>query len=161
MPTSTLWDELEEAVRARVVRGSRRRVNLTRWAPRDKSGNFLKNPLPSDRLRSGRVYELCKRLMAREHPNFEFIAVQLNKFRHHTECGWHRDGNNRGKSAFARVGDRCDGGALELDVHGALEGMYTLVWEAMDPESGIVSTRALADATSTDKSAWLVALYVR
>ena len=65
-------------------------------------------------MRRGRIFELCKVLLKHEDPNFEFTDVQVNKFRHHEECCWHRDGNNGSNTgtAFARVGN-CSGGGLE------------------------------------------------
>ena len=104
------WCSLEALARNRIMRGTRCRTNLAGPdAERDQYG-FLKNPLPSDIITSGPIWELCKLLS----PDFRFDTVTLNKFAHHEQCQHHWDKRNVGNSRIAFVGN-FKGGALKLD----------------------------------------------
>ena len=60
--TKDLWDALEEALELYRIKGTRVRFNLVeKDAPRDPTGQFLRDSLPSDKQTEGRIFNLCKR----------------------------------------------------------------------------------------------------
>ena len=105
-----MWDYIKKAVGARRVVGTCRRVNPRPDAPRDPTGRFLQQRLPSDLVRDGPIYDLCKAM----NPDFEFDAVQVNKFTAPDQCQMHKDSKNRGQSRWALLGN-CTGGGLILE----------------------------------------------
>ena len=80
------WKELERLVRAYKIVGTDTRTNLAPDAPRRSDGKLVK-ALPSDRLSSGPIFDLCKKM----NHGFKFDYVQLNKFSEHRECQIHFD----------------------------------------------------------------------
>ena len=99
--TQRLWEELETAARDHDLRGSNRRVNLRPHAPRDRSGRYLADALPSEAITRGPVLEAVRRLR----PDLDVSKVQLNKFTDSDQCGWHFDSSNQGPSELALLGD--------------------------------------------------------
>ena len=94
-----LWNYLEDLVRQHVVRGTRYRTNLAPDAPRDERGRLV-DPRPSDMIRSGKILRVCQYMNA----DFDFTAVEVNKFRSHLECQLHVDKRNVGDSRIALMG---------------------------------------------------------
>ena len=58
--TPAEWGVLENHVRSHAVKGTRLRTNLAPDAPRDKWG-YLKDPIPSERIRDGPIFDACKK----------------------------------------------------------------------------------------------------
>ena len=96
-----LWDALEEALDVNRPKGTNTRFILVeKDAPRDATGQFPRDTIPSDKVTEGPVFDICKRLA----PNFRFNTVHVNKFLHHKQCQKHRDRKNVGNSLFASWG---------------------------------------------------------
>ena len=92
-------------------KGAKTRFNLVeKDAPRDATGQFLRDTIPSDKVTEGRVFDICKRLA----PSCRFNIVQVNNFIHHRQCQKHLDRKNVGDPKFALLGN-CRGGWLWLE----------------------------------------------
>ena len=104
-----LWDYLEVRARAYPKIGTTNRVNLAPDAERNARGQ-LKKALPSTRITSGPIFDLCRKLAPK---TVEFKVVQLNRFTSHKECQLHFDKKNVGDSWWTKLGG-CRGGALSL-----------------------------------------------
>ena len=102
-----LWDHVEKLARAYTIKGTRLWTNLAPNAPRGEWG-LLVDPLPSDRIREGPLFEAVQRLLP-----VRTTTVQCNKFTSHEQCKFHVDKRNVGDSFLAILGD-CEGGALRL-----------------------------------------------
>ena len=116
-----LWDSLEQELKQYQCQGTRTRINLCPGAPRDEQGKHVR-PLPSDRVQSGRIFEIVRRL----EPKFDFDTLAINQFTKAEECQWHydRDNGNDGVSeiAFFDTGTvPFKGGALLLETGESFE----------------------------------------
>ena len=69
-----LMDQLETAVYEYRVKGTHRRTNLAPNAPRDATGKFLKEAIPSDHLTSGPIFDLCVQML----PDQRITDIQVN-----------------------------------------------------------------------------------
>ena len=93
-----LWDHVEKLARAYTIKGTRLRTNLAPDAPRDEWG-LLVDPLPSDRIREGPLFEAVQRLLP-----VRTTTVQCNKFTSHEQCKFHVGKRNVGDSFLAILG---------------------------------------------------------
>ena len=72
-----LWKTLEKELNAYKTKGTKARTNLvSKDAPRDATGRYLQERIPSDQVTDGPIFELCQLLA----PQFRFNVVQVNKF---------------------------------------------------------------------------------
>ena len=105
-----LWDYLEHLIRTFRGPGTRRRFNLEPDGKRDHTGRAFVKALPSDIVRDGEIFDVCRALAPE---GFAFTGVQVNRFKRARQCQQHVDKNNKGDSLWAMMGS-CTGGALRL-----------------------------------------------
>ena len=91
---------------------------LARDAPRNATGKFLIDAIPSDQLRSGEILELMRELL----PDIRPTRVQVNR---NAELDWHRD-STIGQSGTVIFG-RWTGGRLEVEGEPAVLSALLLV----------------------------------
>ena len=94
------WATLERLLAKRRKRGTCRRTNLKPTAPRDPTGQFLRDPINSDLLtpegtdEDREILEHCHQMV----PSFPFEAAAANSFGSADDCEWHFDRGNKGPS---------------------------------------------------------------
>ena len=71
-----LWESLEKELHAYKTKGTKARTNLgSKDAPRDATGRYLQERIPSDQVTEGPIFD-CRRLLA---PRFRFNVVPVKK----------------------------------------------------------------------------------
>ena len=92
------------------MKGTRRRTNLAPDAERDRTGQFLKDTLPSETVQDGPVVKAAQALL----PDERIVEVQVNRFDNEAQCQRHKDSKNQSISRIALMGNFV-GGALVTD----------------------------------------------